>query len=67
MAGPQDEQLKIYDQLCNNSRAIDDFMAKLLGFLPLATGAFLLITDRAKLDFILPLFLPIGLFSTYLI
>jgi len=29
-----DEQLKVYEQLCNSYRAIDDFRAKLLGFLP---------------------------------
>jgi hypothetical protein len=28
----------IYQELCNSYRAIDDFRAKLLGFLPLATG-----------------------------
>lgn len=38
MASPQDEQLKAYEQLCTSYRAIDDFRAKLLGFLPLATG-----------------------------
>jgi hypothetical protein len=38
MASPQDERLKVYEQLCNSYRAIDDFRAKLLGFLPLATG-----------------------------
>jgi hypothetical protein len=37
-ASPQDE-VKAYDQLCLSYRAIDDFRAKLLGFLPLATGA----------------------------
>jgi hypothetical protein len=34
-----DHELKAYDQLCQSYRAIDDFRAKLLGFLPLATGA----------------------------
>ncbi len=35
-----DYDLKVYDQLCQSYRAIDDFRAKLLGFLPLvsATG-----------------------------
>jgi len=63
MASPQDEILKVYEQLCNSYRAIDDFRAKLLGFLPLATGTgvFLLVTDRTKIDFIL--FLPIGIFG----
>ena len=38
MTNSQDEILKVYDQLCISYRAIDDFRAKLLGFLPLATG-----------------------------
>jgi hypothetical protein len=34
-----DEQRKaVYEQLCISCRAIDDFRANLLGFLPLATG-----------------------------
>src|SRR5882672_12072985 len=65
MASPQDEQLKVYEQLCHSYRAIDDFRAKLLGFLPLATGTgvFLLITDRAKLVFMQNLLQPIGAFG----
>lgn len=65
MASPQDEQLKVYEQLCNSYRAIDDFRAKLLGFLPLATGTgiFLLLTDQAKLLSMQNLFKPIGLFG----
>jgi hypothetical protein len=31
--------IKVYDQLCESYRAIDDFRAKLLGFIPLVTGA----------------------------
>ena len=40
-----DSRVTIYQELCNSYRAIDDFRAKLLGFLPLASGAgiFLLI------------------------
>ncbi len=34
----RDEQIKVYEQLCDSYRAIDDFRAKLLGLLPLATG-----------------------------
>jgi hypothetical protein len=34
-----DDHLKAaYQELCHSYRAIDDFRAKLLGFLPLATG-----------------------------
>src|SRR6185436_1962259 len=65
MASPQDEQLKVYEQLCNSYRAIDDFRGKLLGFLPLATGTgvFLLVTDKARLDIIQPFLWPIGIFG----
>jgi hypothetical protein len=35
MADSQDQKLKAYEQLCSSYRAIDDFRAKLLGFLPL--------------------------------
>lgn len=61
--------IKVYDQLCLSYRAIDDFRAKLLGFLPLASagGAFLLLNDvfidpeKGKL---VKLFLkPLGLFG----
>jgi hypothetical protein len=47
MSNTQDEKLKVYEQLCVSYRAIDDFRAKLLGFLPLATGTgvFLLATN----------------------
>ena len=38
MADNQDQNLKAYEQLCISYRAIDDFRAKLLGFLPLASG-----------------------------
>lgn len=34
----RDAHLKVYEQLCNSYRAIDDSRAKLLGLLPLATG-----------------------------
>jgi hypothetical protein len=49
-----DDHLKAaYQELCHSYRAIDDFRAKLLGFLPLATGTgiFLLLgtlADNAK-------------------
>jgi hypothetical protein len=51
MSDSQDQNLKTtYEQLCYSYRAIDDFRAKLLGFLPLAsgTGIFLLIPDNSK-------------------
>jgi len=52
-----------YDQLCVSYRAIDDFRAKLLGFLPLATGGgLLLLTGRAD-GFAREFFLPVGLFG----
>ena len=55
----------VYRELCNSYRAIDDFRTKLLGFLPLATGAgiFFLVTDKAKIDFVQPYFRYIGAFG----
>ena len=39
MSDEKNENLKaVYQQLCDSYRAIDDFRAKLLGFLPFATG-----------------------------
>jgi hypothetical protein len=52
-----------YDQLCSTYRAIDDFRAKLLGFLPLVTGGGLILltgrVDEVRRDF----FAPVGLFG----
>lgn len=55
----------VYRELCSSYRAIDDFRTKLLGFLPLATGAgiFFLVTDKAKIDSVQPYFGPIGIFG----
>jgi hypothetical protein len=61
--------IKVYDQLCLSYRAIDDFRAKLLGFLPLASagGAFLLLNDvlvnADKGKFAKPFLKPLGLFG----
>ena len=63
---PRAEKLMtVYRELCNSYRAIDDFRTKLLGFLPLATGAglFFLVTDKAKLDVASPYLGPIGAFG----
>ena len=63
------ELIKIYDQLCQSYRAIDDFRAKLLGFLPLASagGAFLLLNEvlvnSEKSKFAKPFLGPLGLFG----
>jgi hypothetical protein len=52
-----------YDQLCQSYRAIDDFRAKLLGFLPLVTGGGLvLVTGRAN-EAAQEFLLPVGLFG----
>jgi hypothetical protein len=52
-----------YDQLCISYRAIDDFRAKLLGFLPLVTGGGLVLltgrVDEVRREF----FAPVGLFG----
>src|SRR5918994_3419278 len=66
MSDSQDENLKTtYEQLCYSYRAIDDFRAKLLGFLPLATGTgiFLLIPDNPGDGSWKTYLLPIGAFG----
>jgi hypothetical protein len=60
-----DENIRaIYEQLCESYRAIDDFRGKLLGFLPLASGAgiFLLIREPGK-DIAPALLTSIGVFG----
>jgi hypothetical protein len=52
-----------YDQLCQSYRAIDDFRAKLLGFLPVVTGGGLLLLSRNVDGVAAELFLPVGLFG----
>lgn len=54
-----------YTELCNSYRAIDDFRAKLLGALPLASGTgifFLLNSNLSAKDANTSLLLPIGTF-----
>jgi len=61
-----DDNLRtVYQELCNSYRAVDDFRAKLMGFLPFATGAglFLLVTEEAKLEFARQFLFPIGVFG----
>ena len=55
----------VYEQLCQSYRAIDDFRAKLLGFLPLASagGAFLLLNEPQKIKLAKPFLEPLGLFG----
>lgn len=55
----------VYRELCSSYRAIDDFRTKLLGFLPLATGAgiFFLITDKDKITSVQQYFRPVGAFG----
>lgn len=62
----QNENLRtVYKELCTSYRAIDDFRTKLLGFLPLATGAgiFFLVTDQGKIDAVKSYLGPMGVFG----
>jgi hypothetical protein len=52
-----------YEQLCISYRAIDDFRAKLLGFLPVVTGGGLLILTGRGDGLSQELFLPAGVFG----
>jgi hypothetical protein len=55
-----------YDQLCQSYRAIDDFRAKLLGFLPVVTGGGLLLLSRNVDGLAAEIFLPVGLSASSL-
>ncbi|WP_371599784.1 hypothetical protein [Streptomyces sp. NBC_00564] len=63
-AARTDDQLRaVYQEICVSYRAIDDFRAKLLGFLPVVTGAgvgLLLGRDPGEPQ---PIWLPVGLFG----
>ena len=52
-----------YDQLCQSYRAIDDFRAKLLGFLPLVTGGGLVLVTAGANEAAQEFLLPVGLFG----
>jgi hypothetical protein len=59
---------EVYSQLCQSYRAIDDFRAKLLGFLPLATaaGVFALLPKDVELNGVRLKFLePIAVFGVF--
>ncbi len=64
---PKNEDLRMaYQQVCSSHNAIADFRAKLLGFLPLASGAgiFLLLNDNVtKSGFAKQYLSPIGIFG----
>jgi hypothetical protein len=52
-----------YNQLCTSYHAIDDFRAKLLGFLPLVTGGGLVLLTGLKKDVRQEFFAPMGVFG----
>jgi len=54
---------KIYAELCSSYRGIDDFRARLLGFLPLATGAGILFTAKEGLSLLQKNTQPIAVFG----
>lgn len=64
MTGEKNENLRLaYQQVCSSHNAIADFRAKLLGFLPLASGAgiFLLLNDNiTKIGFAKQYLSPMG-------
>src|SRR5436190_16375930 len=63
MSDSQDAKLKAYEQLCISYRAIDDFRAKLLGFLPLATGAGIFLLAKNLTGEVRGFLAPIGAFG----
>jgi hypothetical protein len=63
MSNSEGERLKTYEELCISYRAIDDFRAKLLTLLPLATGGGIFFLANLLKDETRPLFFPIGIFG----
>jgi hypothetical protein len=63
MSNSGEEKLKAYEQLCISYHAIDDFRAKLLALLPLATGGGIFFLANLLDDKTKPFFLPIGIFG----
>lgn len=55
--------LDAYEQLCTSYHGIDDFRAKLLGFLPLVTGGGLVLLTGRSVEVRKEFFLPVGLFG----
>jgi hypothetical protein len=55
--------LDAYEQLCTSYHGIDDFRAKLLGFLPLVTGGGLVLLTGRTEDVRKAFFGPVGLFG----
>jgi hypothetical protein len=55
--------LPAYEQLCTSYHGIDDFRAKLLGFLPLVTGGGLVLLTGRSVDVRKDFFGPMGLFG----
>jgi hypothetical protein len=53
----------VYDQLCQSYRGIDDFRAKLLGYLPLATGAGILLAVKEAPSLLQHFSPPIAVFG----
>lgn len=60
-----ENRLDVYRELCSSYRAIDDFRAKLLAFLPFATGGgiFLLLNKDIVSGELTTFFAPIGFFG----
>lgn len=60
-----ENRLDVYKELCSSYRAIDDFRAKLLAFLPIATGGgiFLLLNKDLVSGEFTRFFAPIGVFG----
>lgn len=47
---PREITISVYQEVCRSFHAVDDFRAKLLGFLPLASGGFFFLLGDALLD-----------------
>lgn len=59
----QDQHKAVYQEICVSYRAIDDFRAKLLGFLPLVSGVGAGVLLGKEPGDPKPIWLPVGLFG----
>jgi hypothetical protein len=57
------EETLVYGELCKSYHAIDDFRAKLLGFLPLATGAAIVFGAKETPSPLERFSVPVGIFG----
>jgi hypothetical protein len=64
----REKLIPVYKELCQTYRSLDDFRAKLLGFLPLASagGIFLLVSNSENIGLFIKFSEPLGIFGFFI-